>query len=315
MRTERRWQLASWLIALMAIALLASCTNVGRVPLGVDNFERGYNFSSATGLHTGANLEDLFTRGTFAVGAFAADSTNRLFQFPITNLLVGSVSVATIASNSITAAFLADDCVESNEIANDAVNANQIKDGTINTSDCVTGFTLPPGPQSVVATNIADDAVELQHLADSIFPCFRVYNDSTQGWSVVVSDYTNSIYWHKEAFDVGNVYDPTNQYFQIKTNDNLFGIYMFHFSASWDGLGTDKRLWMILNKNGAEVARKKLMVEQSNENNDDVSVMISITATSDYVRAFTYSDDSAVKCDLGASNTFFEGRMVTPYVP
>ena len=45
-----------------------------------DNFVRGYQFDGATGLKTGANLEDLVTLATFAAGAADAGNTTRLFD-------------------------------------------------------------------------------------------------------------------------------------------------------------------------------------------------------------------------------------------
>jgi len=74
-----------------------------------DNFLRGFQFDGATGLQTGAQLEDLVTKARFADGAVDPSNTNRIFDTNVfTNMNTGGVTnLITIKEGGITEAMLA----------------------------------------------------------------------------------------------------------------------------------------------------------------------------------------------------------------
>lgn len=119
-----------------------------------DNFAPGFPFDGVSGLHSGANLEDLVTEATFVDGAFAAGDTNALFDgVTITNNGTGQ---AKVAAGGIGSTELANNAVITAKINNDAVTTSKILDGTIGTNDVSvaanalylnsTGWTNSSGP-------------------------------------------------------------------------------------------------------------------------------------------------------------------------
>lgn len=88
--------------------------------LAVDNMTRGYTFDGATGLKTGANLEDLVTQATWASGCVATNNADRLFDS--TQFALGTDATGTAGTNVI-------------EIKTGGVTTTEILDGTVALAD------------------------------------------------------------------------------------------------------------------------------------------------------------------------------------
>lgn len=98
-----------------------------------DNFIRGYQFAGATGLYTGADLEDLVTEARFTEDTFDPTNTNRLFDTTFfTNVTLSGVS------NLMT---LKDGSIGNQQLKTNAVTTDKILDGTILPADLSFTFT------------------------------------------------------------------------------------------------------------------------------------------------------------------------------
>ncbi len=110
-----------WVYGVLIIAALL-CGYMALKSDGADNFIRGYDFTSATGLVTGAELEDLITHAQLASSVFDPSNTNRLFDTDIfTGKQSGATWLLTIANGKILAAMLAANSVVTDKIANASV--------------------------------------------------------------------------------------------------------------------------------------------------------------------------------------------------
>lgn len=117
------------ILAVMVAGLLAGCvtwTPQGGFTFGpadpkqpharADNFVRGYTFDGATGIKTGANLEDLVTLATFASGSAAVDQST---------ITVDTNGAAAVADAGISAVKLGAD-IASTGLVQQATGALQV---------------------------------------------------------------------------------------------------------------------------------------------------------------------------------------------
>jgi len=92
------------------VIMLASLTLAGVCTVwAIDNFATGYPFDGASGLKSGADLEDLVTQARFSADATHVNNTNRIFNEDVfTNCTHGSVSnLITIKNGGVTAEMMA----------------------------------------------------------------------------------------------------------------------------------------------------------------------------------------------------------------
>jgi len=111
----------TWIYAVL-LAIMVTFGYLSMKASGSDNFVRGYQFSTATGLVTGAELEDLVTRAQLAQSAFDPSNTNRLFDTEsFTGKQDGATWILTIAPNGI----------DSDEISGNAITTDKLNTAAV----------------------------------------------------------------------------------------------------------------------------------------------------------------------------------------
>ena len=152
-----------------------------------DNFVNGFQFDGATGLHTGADLEDLISQAHLASSAFNGDNTNRLFNL---NIFTSTLSGTTYLLS------LAPDGVNSNYIANNTIGSTQLTVSSVGSYEII--------DYSVSAIDINTNAIEAYQIGtNSIGPTKIQYNG---GVTTQHFDWTTTrqiaLFEHREAYNV-----------------------------------------------------------------------------------------------------------------
>lgn len=117
---------AIWVVLVSTMGYIILSANAA------DNFVVGYEFNSATGLQTGANLEDMTSQARFDKSAFDPLNTNRLFDSTtITNIYSNGNYIACVANGGITENKLSDGSVSTQKIMTGAITTDKIATGAV----------------------------------------------------------------------------------------------------------------------------------------------------------------------------------------
>lgn len=190
-RKEQIMKDRNWIYGVLIAAALL-CGYMAMKASGSDNFIRGFDFTTATGLVTGAELEDLLTRAQLASTAFDPSNTNRLFDTAIfTGKQAGATWILTIADKKITTAMLSDNAITTGKIAAGSITWPAIDTNVqyaISNSGAVYNNDL--------ANNIAYSTIETNgyttnstSIADGITKCENNIID-VYGWSFNAGPYS-----------------------------------------------------------------------------------------------------------------------------
>lgn len=262
------------LTILSAILMATICS-------GADNFVRGYDFNSATGFHTGADLEDLVTQAQFTWACFSPGNSTRLFDSTtITGQQVSGVWMAEVADGGI----------DNDKLADNAVTTDKILDGTIQSND----------------------------LAASVWnwnntkPTFKVHRNSTN--ETLSKNATNIITWTDYDWNVESGFNITSNAFLPPRN----GYYIFNARAAVDNFGIkggagSATLNLELMVNDATVSKGTKTRRGAFPPYVAVITAVQELTTNDYVRMGAWINDDDNRTLYGDKKlTSFEGIFIGP---
>jgi len=162
--------------------------------LAGDTFSGGYTFTGETGLHTGAQLDDLVERARYAAGAFDA-TTNALFNG--TYFTNDANLRLTFKTNCLTGALLVDGTITDSDIADSTITTNKFTASTISN---LTSYSTPY--------------------------CMGVLSSN----QVIASGTWTKIGYDIERIDEGGMFNPSNGIITIPAGKD--GDYMFN--VGWE---------------------------------------------------------------------------------
>ena len=182
MKTRTFW--TAWLAAVCAVAV--ALTGPARA---ADNFYAGYDFSSATGLQSGATLNDLATMAAFTIAAFDPANTNRLFDSTtITNIVSNGVYMACVADGGITAGKIGTAAVTGPKLAGSCVSNRNFGQGVISNGN-IMADTITPSNLNIMtyATNAVTNLLQM---------CVSTNGGTNVTWGLVtVESIQDKTYW------------------------------------------------------------------------------------------------------------------------
>jgi len=127
-----------------------------------DNLVKGYTFDGASGIKTGANLEDLVTLARFTSNAFDGDASSLFDGTTIAadgngNAYVpdAAITAAKLGTNAVETAKIKDANVTEAKIADGAVTVNKIPDSSITAAKLAAGAATLTGEIKIWSTNSA----------------------------------------------------------------------------------------------------------------------------------------------------------------
>ena len=255
-----------------------------------DNFTAGYTFDGATGLKTGANLEDLVTLARFTTAAFNGDASSLFDGSTIQEDGDGNAYVAALATTALTGT------IGTSQIANDAVTADKAADGIIDHADKIVDGVITLAKLATALQTLIPTAVNAH--------AFRAYISSAQ--SVPSSVATKAVF-DGESFDYASEYDAvTSQRFTA----TVAGVY---FITAMVEIAVQSGQWsdIYIYKNGAKYTNgTKGSANGTDDNGVIVSDLIPL-AIGDYIEIFVIHDNASSQAiEVGETESNFSGYLV-----
>ena len=179
-----------------------------------DSFIGGFDFSVATGLQSGASLNDLTEQARFGPAAFFPSNTNGLFdQYCFTSRLVGTTYKATLAPGGIGTENLSNGCVTGGKIALSTITISNMANDSVGSNQLVDA--------SVHSNHLSSDALALGNMA--IIPYMEYTMDAVIITNAAGITNVSLIPFSVERYDNYNAYDTTNYSYGIKV-DGLYRV-------------------------------------------------------------------------------------------
>jgi len=287
-----------------------------------DGFVEGHTFTGETGLKTGANLDDLIKKASFAAGSDALDQTT---------LDDDGAGAARIKDGGVDTTQLADGCfsadatglakMEDGFLSADAGGRAKMADGFLSAD--ATGRAKMAN-DFITADQLADDAVEVDQIADSTITNAKLVTraglpDGGDAFAFeVFASANHSI--AKAAYTAVTLdseqYDPGGAWASNKYTPGVKGYYMFAGSVNMLSIAAGKFVRAAIMVNGSVVAEGNA---QKTAILDDpvsqVSKMIRLSSVTDYVQLAVYHDSASAKNARGGSRswTYFTGFMAAAF--
>ena len=118
----KRFGMTLFGVTLMCVTLMCA--------MAADSFVRGYQFDGATGLKTGANLEDLVTKAVLTEASGLTNNAERVLDGITLGTVQGPIGttnwVAEVKDGSITSAKITDGTIVAGDIADATITTNQM---------------------------------------------------------------------------------------------------------------------------------------------------------------------------------------------
>ena len=171
-------------------------------------------------------------------------------------------------------------------------------DGTLNVS----------GTTNYEALVTADDDVPNKKYVDDGGPSFRVYRSSTQS---IGNDANVKIEFNAEDWDSDADFDSTTNY---RFTPSRAGKYTLVAGTEIINLADTARMYMMIYKNGAVEAQGPVSTNGTGSSNTiraQVSAVVDMNGSTDYVEVFVYHGHGSAKDITGVrTDTFFSGSWL-----
>jgi hypothetical protein len=165
---------------------------------------------------------------------------------------------------------------------------------------------IPNTANAVNSLLISDGAITQSKLGTNVVgngPAFSVYKSTNQ---TVTSGVSTKVTYDTEVFDTASCYDPATSRF----TPNVAGYYQINATIAAQSSTTLTIMTGLIYKNGTEYRYGVLFIGISGNRRANISDLIYMNGTTDYLEIYSRGDGATVEFVGGAAVSSFSGFLV-----